>query len=103
MCNDETNNEDCDYDGGDCCLSDKNTELCSECICYPQASCTAGIIPSIVGDGFCHDETNNVECNYDGGDCCKKSVKKEFCSKCECIEGELKPLNDINSLNKAVL
>ena len=25
---------------------------------------------SLIGDGFCNDETNNVECNFDGWDCC---------------------------------
>ena len=23
-----------------------------------------------VGDGYCDDETNSENCNYDGGDCC---------------------------------
>ena len=30
----------------------------------------------MVGDGICNDETNNLECNYDGGDCCGPAV---FC------------------------
>ena len=42
------------YHRGDCC---QNSEL--------------------VGNGFCNDETNNAECNYDGGDC-----------KYYCFEGE---------------
>ena len=33
MCNDETNNADCNYDGGDCCLSDIKTSNCLECAC----------------------------------------------------------------------
>ena len=28
------------------------------------------IQPDVVGDGYCNDETNNPECNYDSGDCC---------------------------------
>ena len=66
-CNDETNNADCNYDGGDCCLLDVNSEHCSECECYHQETCIAGVHP-LVGDGFCHDGNNNADCNYDGGD-----------------------------------
>ena len=32
-CDDETNTEVCDYDGGDCCVTDPNTEYCSQCLC----------------------------------------------------------------------
>ena len=34
VCNDETNNEGCSYDGGDCCGSNVITQYCTECICY---------------------------------------------------------------------
>ena len=30
----------------------------------------------MVGDGIYNDETNNLKCNYDGGDCCGPAV---FC------------------------
>ena len=34
-CMDETNNEGCSYDGGDCCGPNYvNTQYCTECICY---------------------------------------------------------------------
>ena len=41
----------------------------------------------MIGDGFCDDETNNVDCGFDGGDCCLDSVVTNFCSECECLEG----------------
>ena len=82
-CNDDTNIVECGYDGGDCCLSNVNTDHCSECTCYHQETCAAGFIPSSVGDGFCNDETNIVECNYDGGDCCV-NVNTDLCSNCLC-------------------
>ena len=41
-------------------------------------------IPLWVGDGFCDDETNTAECNYDGGDCCGISVDTQYCSECTC-------------------
>ena len=84
FCNDETNNEECNYDGGDCCELNINTELCFECVCYQKGACAAGFIPSIVGDGFCNDETNNAECNYDGGDCCELNMNTELCFECLC-------------------
>ena len=40
-----------------------------------------------VGNGYCEDETNTPECNYDGGDCCGFCVKNQFCSRCDCLNG----------------
>ena len=31
--------------------------------------------PKYKGDGNCDDNNNNKGCDYDGGDCCAKSVK----------------------------
>ena len=87
ICNDETNNAGCKFDQGDCCLSNVDKTHCSECICYGQETCDAGIIPSSVGDGFCNDETNNAYCNYDGGDCCV-NVNTDRCSSCTCFYQE---------------
>ena len=39
----------------------------------------------MVGNGFCNDETNNVVCNYDGGDCCAKNANTTACSECVCL------------------
>jgi hypothetical protein len=88
----EYNNEDCDWDGGDCCL-----ETCSsgEYDCgYSSYNClNPGVtvpptpspptrsptyfgcnvaFPERIGDGFCdYGEYNIAECLYDGGDCCE--------------------------------
>ena len=62
FCNDETNNPDCNHDGGDCC---------------PNSN--------MVGDAICHDETNHLGCNYDGGDCCLMNVNTDSCSDCNCL------------------
>ena len=35
-CNDESNNPECVYDGGDCCGSCMNTDHCSECACRDE-------------------------------------------------------------------
>ena len=37
-CNDEANNADCFYDGGDCCGGCVNTDQCSNCLCLDGAA-----------------------------------------------------------------
>ena len=44
--------------------------------------CT-GVV-SWIGNGYCDDENNNKECNYDGDDCCGELVNTEHCTFCEC-------------------
>ena len=41
----------------------------------------------MVGDGYCDDITNNLDCNYDGGDCCGSFVNNQYCTECQCLEG----------------
>jgi len=44
-------------------------------------------IPEWVGDGYCDDITNNVKCNFDGGDCCLgPDMMTDFCTVCTCHE-----------------
>ena len=39
FCDDQNNNEDCEWDGGDCCGSNVNTEYCDDCDCVdPNAN-----------------------------------------------------------------
>ena len=116
FCDDETNNAECNYDGGECCVVNANTDYCSDCACHMLEICTAGYHPlvgngicdnetnnfecsydggdcclntDIVGNGFCNDETNHPGCNYDGGDCCVNgnSVNTDHCSDCHCLGG----------------
>ena len=60
---------------GDCCW-DVNSDICFECTCQCQNL-------HLVSNGFCNDDTNNPECNYDDGDCCV-NVKTDYCSACLC-------------------
>ena len=73
FCNDESNNANCNYDGGDCCGVNVNTILCFECACHFTENCAVGVHP-LVGNGFCDEETNILECNSDGGDCCGPDI-----------------------------
>ena len=84
-CNDETNNEYCNYDGGDCCGSCVNKQYCSQCACL-GGDTDSDVTNPLVGDGYCQDETNNADCGYDGGDCCL-NVDTEHCSQCSCLVG----------------
>ena len=74
FCHDEMNNNDCNFDGGDCCLLNMNSGHCSDCLCYHQETCLAGVTHEFLGNGICNDETNNAACNYDGLDCCKYQI-----------------------------
>ena len=98
FCNDEANNADCLYDGGDCCGSCVLTDFCAECACLDE---TAGneSTNALIGNGFCNDETNREECDYDGGDCCGSCVLKNHCTECTCF-GELN--NGIASHNALI-
>ena len=69
-CNDEANNAEHSYDGGDCCGYNINKVHCSLCICHNEEVCEARITHQLVGNGFCDSKTNIEICNYDGGDCC---------------------------------
>ena len=40
----------------------------------------------MIGNEVCNDETNNKDCNYDGGDCCESCVAMEECTECACIK-----------------
>ncbi|CAM9566132.1 unnamed protein product, partial [Ectocarpus sp. 4 AP-2014] len=92
-CEQQNNNAECGYDGGDCCectcqnpWGDDDDWICSPsgsgfaCI-DPAASCvddddiTADMVEncdtSDLGDGYCDQDNNNEICGYDGGDCCE--------------------------------
>ena len=42
--------------------------------------------PSFVGDGYCDDDTNNNDCEFDKGDCCGSLILTQYCHFCECIQ-----------------
>ena len=74
LCHAEPNNEECGFDGGDCCESTCVGEKCGQWgyNCKdPAAICEAN--KDLIGDGKCHTITNIAACNYDGGDCCEES------------------------------
>ena len=93
-CDDENNNEVCFFDGGDCCGSNVNTDYCMECLCLEGGEGGGGgaegcnqYIVVYIGDGYCQDYNNNLDCTYDGGDCCGSNVNTDYCDECLCLEG----------------
>ena len=55
-------------------------------LAYGHESCaTDEEAHTIVGNGYCNDETNIANCNYDGGDCCLSNPNTEQCSECRCF------------------
>ena len=87
-CNDEYNNEECDWDGGDCC---GDNVVCSNngntaCECFQPSFEPKQCNYEKMADGICNDESNTEECKWDMGDCCGDDVDITKCSTCECLE-----------------
>merc|ERR1711963_1230214 len=82
-CDDENNNEECNWDGGACCFNDFGgwDDYCEDCECYECKPI------GWHGDGYCDDGVLNTEnCKYDGGDCCGDDVNTNYCTECVCLE-----------------
>ena len=62
VCNDDANTADCNYDGGDCCLSPVNTEHCSDCACHLK--CPVSNPNYVVISGTCYYIENTTPMNY---------------------------------------
>ena len=95
-CDDECNTEDNSWDGGDCCGPDVNDWWCWDCECLDPNSEYFGAEGGqdeedpctfwYVGDGYCDDECNVENHDFDGGDCCGDDVETWFCTECACLE-----------------
>ena len=87
-CDDEYNIPQCHFDNGECC-GQADLSACEDCICKdPDNTELRNIVkckyPFFRGNGKCDDENNIAECQWDGGDCCGCSMKKGFCTECQC-------------------
>ena len=93
-CNDQANNTECIYDGGNCCGPCINAKYCIECECLGNITANNGISNALAGDhgisnglfanGFCNDAINTPECGLDGFDCCGANVFSDNCTECTC-------------------
>merc|ERR1712088_186047 len=83
-CDDENNNDGCDYDGGDCCGDDVNTQYCSACQCLDP---DFGSDDS--GEDDCQDIKSTAWCEKRKGKCHKFGVAKncpKTCFSCACVD-----------------
>ena len=39
--------------------------------------------PELISDDYCDDINNNIDCIYDGGDCCGCKFNEHCCSYCQ--------------------
>jgi len=96
-CDDENNNAECNYDGGDCCNNNKPgwDNYCQACECLESQTTTTTAAPTSPSSGcgfpdwaedkYCDDENNNAECNFDGGACCNPvNGWMNYCTDCQC-------------------
>ena len=97
FCDDGNNIAGCDWDSGDCCGVGNSYQYCTACACLDCTytavgdDCVAAFEndcakTNFKGDGFCDDGNNNGGCDWDGGDCCGSTVKKNFCTDCQCLD-----------------
>ena len=47
---------------------------------------TTGCNTGWIADNYCDDINNNMECSYDGGDCCGCNVVTWWCTECLCLD-----------------
>ena len=43
------------------------------------------LVEALLGDGFCDDEANTSECDYDLEDCCQMASDRNHCTNCTCF------------------
>ena len=70
---------------GICSWSTLNQELkvareYTVAIRVPDNLCLCGGNTWGIGDGYCDDINNNMNCNYDGGDCCGGIIHPYYCT-----------------------
>jgi len=93
-CDDDNNVCGCDWDGGDCCGHDPNSDphkygYCEQCECRDPLFDTCNgkcEVFSWAGDGNCDDQNNNCGCDWDGGDCCAGMGTVLYCQECSCLD-----------------
>ena len=98
-CDDENNNANCEFDGGDCCRNNLTTTYCTQCQCLDPAYSGCDF-PDFKSDDSCDDENNNANCEYDGGDCCGFYIDTNWCLKCQCLDPQGTDLFDRLTLDK---
>merc|ERR1712038_773987 len=89
-CDDDNNNEECGWDGGDCCGDNVNTQYCSACECLdPNAGGSTGTTetptdPPTTEEPCENDKSDNwCENKKQKGKCSKNNIKWKCALTCE--------------------
>jgi len=63
----------------------------------PVGNCNSGF-EEFINDGYCDDENNNGDCQWDGGDCCFNTEEDwdVFCDDCLCLDPDVEMPCDAN-------
>ena len=61
-------------------------EVGGGCSVGTTTSSSGGCNQGWIADGYCDDINNNLDCTYDGGDCCGSNVITQYCTECMCYE-----------------
>ena len=78
-CEDYHNHKDCNFDGGDCCGDNVNTDYCDDCECLDP---NFGLTTTTKDPYSCENNWSDKKCEQKKmkGDCSKENVK-ENCKK----------------------
>ena len=106
ICNDECNTFLNAFDGGDCCIIDPVREQCSICDCV-EASKDAftgihesgGCNPGFTGNARCEESCNQLQYQFDKGDCCLPQINDEHCIDCICHQDKQRHDSSLCTLN----
>ena len=87
-CDDQANNYICHHDKLDCCIGTAQSQtycIACECIHSSTEGCDRNDL-QLLGNRECDDETNVLECAWDGGDCCNSAAFFIKCDECICYQ-----------------
>ena len=90
-CDDDNNNAQCGWDGGDCCGNNVNTQYCTDCSCLDP---NPVICQDFMSEAKCIKKKNKGKCN-------KPNIKKKCAKTCghctwmEIIDITCVPSNEI--------
>ncbi|MBR57575.1 MAG: hypothetical protein CMH54_05895 [Myxococcales bacterium] len=88
--------------GGSCGTCDAG-QSCDSGVCVSGGTCGGNEI--WIGDGYCDNGNNNLECSWDGGDCCpstNESCATAFAFPCICLDPDACENNPANCTSGCV-
>ena len=75
-----------DHESYECVIIVNPTQPLIEVEKFPTCADSASFCSTARGDGYCDDNCNYADCNFDDGDCCGDDVETLVCIECLCKE-----------------